>query len=130
MFEFLFFALVIYLFLNRRKRKKKLSIDAELQEIISTHNYSRETATEIRDFLLTILNSDAIGDEKFSDEHLALAQKIIDRGGASAMYWMTDIAAQMTLLAAAQINEIPTNIETELARPVTPQDIVTKVVRV
>ncbi len=130
MFEFLFFALVIYLFLSRRKRKKKLSIDAELQEIISTHNYSRETATEIRDFLLTILNTDAIGDEKFSDEHLALAQKIIDRGGASAMYWMTDIAVQMTLLAAAQINEIPTNIETELSRPVTPQDIVMKVVRV
>ncbi len=46
------------------------------------------------------------------------------------MYWMTDIAVQMTLLAAAQINEIPTNIETELARPVTPQDIVMKVVRV
>ncbi len=130
MFEFLFFALVIYLFLSRRKRKKKLSIDAELQEIISTHNYSRETATEIRDFLLTILNTDAIGDEKFSDEHLVLAQKIIDRGGANAMYWMTDIAVQMTLLAAAQINEIPTNIETELARPVTPQDIVMKVVRV
>jgi hypothetical protein len=42
---------------------------------------------------------------------------------------MTEIGAQLTMLAAAQINGIPTNVDAELKGSATPEDIVRIVVR-
>ena len=66
---------------------------------------------------------------KFSDSQLAEASRIHDRAGPSAFYWMTEIAAQMTLLATAQINQIPTNVNVELQDSATPEQVVDIVVK-
>ena len=42
---------------------------------------------------------------------------------------MSDIAAQLALLAAAQINGIPTNVNAELGESATAQDVVRVVVK-
>jgi len=45
------------------------------------------------------------------------------------MYWMTDIAAQLAFLAAAQKNGIPTNIDAKVGERATPEAIVKAVVK-
>lgn len=130
MFETLLFALLIFLFLNRTKRRKKpRGLDAELKELIENSNDSTGIGIEIKGFLLDLINDEKNDAEKFSDARLAQAQRIIDRAGPGAMYWMTDIAAQFAFLAAAQINGIPTNVSAELPDAATPEDIVRIVVR-
>ncbi len=130
MFETLLFALLIFLFLNRTKRRKKpRGLDAELKELIENSNDSTGIGLEIKGFLLDLINDEKNDAEKFSDARLAQAQRIIDRAGPGAMYWMTDIAAQLAFLAAAQINGIPTNVSAELPDSATPEDIVRIVVR-
>ena len=130
MFETLFFALLIFLFLNRTKRRKKpRGLDAELKELIENSNDATGIGLEIKGFLLDLINDEKNDAEKFSDARLAQAQRIIDRAGPGAMYWMTDIAAQFAFLAAAQINGIPTNVSAELPDAATPEDIVRIVVR-
>ncbi len=130
MFETLLFALLIFLFLNRTKRRKKpRGLDAELKELIENSNDSTGIGLEIKGFLLDLINDEKNDAEKFSDARLAQAQRIIDRAGPGAMYWMTDIAAQLAFLAAAQINGIPTNVSAELPDGATPEDIVRIVVR-
>lgn len=130
MFETLFFALLIFLFLNRSKRRKKpRGLDAELKELIENSNDATGIGLEIKGFLLDLINDEKNDAEKFSDARLAQAQRIIDRAGPGAMYWMTDIAAQLAFLAAAQINGIPTNVNAELPDAATPEDIVRIVVR-
>ena len=130
MFETLLFALLIFLFLNRTKRRKKpRGLDAELKELIENSNDSTGIGIEIKGFLLDLINDEKNDAEKFSDARLAQAQRIIDRAGPGAMYWMTDIAAQFAFLAAAQINGIPTNVSAELPDSATPEDIVRIVVR-
>ena len=130
MFETLFFALLIFLFLNRTKRRKKpRGLDAELKELIENSNDATGIGLEIKGFLLDLINDEKNDAEKFSDARLAQAQRIIDRAGPGAMYWMTDIAAQFAFLAAAQINGIPTNVNAELPDGATPEDIVRIVVR-
>jgi len=130
MFETLLFALLIFLFLNRTKRRKKpRGLDAELKELIENSNDSTGIGLEIKGFLLDLINDEKNDAEKFSDARLAQAQRIIDRAGPGAMYWMTDIAAQLAFLAAAQINGIPTNVNAELPDAATPEDIVRIVVR-
>ena len=130
MFETLLFALLIFLFLNRTKRRKKpRGLDAELKELIENSNDSTGIGIEIKGFLLDLINHEKNDAEKFSDARLAQAQRIIDRAGPGAMYWMTDIAAQFAFLAAAQINGIPTNVSAELPDAATPEDIVRIVVR-
>ena len=130
MFETLLFALLIFLFLNRTKRRKKpRGLDAELKELIENSNDSTGIGLEIKGFLLDLINDEKNDAEKFSDARLAQAQRIIDRAGPGAMYWMTDIAAQLAFLAAAQINGIPTNVSAELPDAATPEDIVRIVVR-
>ena len=130
MFETLLFALLIFLFLNRTKRRKKpRGLDAELKELIENSNDATGIGLEIKGFLLDLINDEKNDAEKFSDARLAQAQRIIDRAGPSAMYWMTDIAAQLAFLAAAQINGIPTNVNAELPDAATPEDIVRIVVR-
>ena len=54
---------------------------------------------------------------------------IIDRAGSGAFYWMSDIAAQLALLGAAQINGVATNVNIELGESATVEDIVRVVVR-
>ena len=130
MFETLLFALLIFLFLNRTKRRKKpRGLDAELKELIENSNDATGIGLEIKGFLFDLINDEKNDAEKFSDARLAQAQRIIDRAGPGAMYWMTDIAAQLAFLAAAQINGIPTNVSAELPVAATPEDIVRIVVR-
>ena len=130
MFETLLLALLIFLFLNRTKRRKKpRGLDAELKELIENSNDATGIGLEIKGFLLDLINDEKNDAEKFSDARLAQAQRIIDRAGPGAMYWMTDIAAQLAFLAAAQINGIPTNVNAELPDAATPEDIVRIVVR-
>jgi len=49
--------------------------------------------------------------------------------GINALYWMTEIAAQLSILAAAQINGIPTNVSVELGQGATAGDVVGVVVK-
>jgi hypothetical protein len=42
---------------------------------------------------------------------------------------MTEIAAQLSTLSAAQINGIPTNVNVELGESATPEDIVQTVIK-
>ena len=130
MLETLFFALLIFLFLNRTKRRRKpRGLDAELKELIENSNDATGIGFEIKGFLLDLINDEKNGAEKFSDSRLAQAQRIIDRAGPGAMYWMTEIATQFAFLAAAQINGIPTNVNVELTDGATPEDIVRIIVR-
>ena len=130
MFETLLFALLIFLFLNRTKRRKKpRGLDAELKELIENSNDATGIGLEIKGFLLDLINDEKNDAEKFSDARLAQAQRIIDRAGPGAMYWMTEIATQFAYLAAAQINGIPTNVNAELSDSATPEDIVRIIVR-
>lgn len=130
MVESLFLALLIFLFLNRTKRTKKpRGLDAELKELIENSNDTTGIGLEIKGFLLDLINDEKNDAEKFSDARLAQAQRIIDRAGPGAMYWMTEIATQFAFLAAAQINGIPTNVNAELKDSATPEDIVRIIVR-
>ena len=64
-----------------------------------------------------------------NDAQLTKAQEIIEKVGPAAFYWMSDIAAQVALLSAAQINGIPTNVNVELGQSATAADVVRVVVR-
>jgi hypothetical protein len=121
---------LIFLFLNRKKRAgKPRGLDAELKELIENSNDATGIGLEIKGFLLDLINDEKNDAEKFSDARLAQAQRILDRAGPGAMYWMTEIATQLATLAAAQINSIPTNVSVELREGATPEDIVRLVVR-
>jgi len=48
---------------------------------------------------------------------------------AAAFDWMSDIAAQLALLSAAQINGIPTNVNIVLGESATAADVVRVVVK-
>ncbi len=130
MFETFFFALLIFLFLNRNKgRKKPRGLDAELKELIESSNDATVIGRDIKSYLLSVISAEKNDEEKFSDQKLAEAQRILDRAGPSAFYWMTEIATQLAFLAAAQINGIPTNVNVELTDSATPEEIVRIIVR-
>ncbi|MCX6438370.1 MAG: hypothetical protein NTZ06_07005 [Actinobacteria bacterium] len=130
MFELLFFTILIYLFLNRTKRRKKLrGLDAELRELVENSNDATGIGLDIKNYLLRVIEDDNNDVEKFSDRQLAEAQRILDRAGPGALYWMTEIAAQLAFLGAAQINGIPTNVNHELGESATAADIVKVVIR-
>ena len=130
MFELFLMTVLIYLFLNRKKRSRKpRGLDAELKELIESSNDATGIGLEIKGFLLDLINDEKNDAEKFSDARLAQAQRILDRAGPGAMYWMTEIATQLAMLSAAQINSIPTNVSVELREGATPEDIVRLVVR-
>jgi len=122
---------VIYLFLNRKKRvRKKRGIDAEYRELVESTYYSDAMAAEIKGYLLSVVADDRDGAEKFSDARLAQAQSILDRAGPGALYWMTDIATQLAVLAAAKINGMGTNVEAELGSVgITPDAVIRVVVK-
>ncbi len=109
---------------------RQARIDAELQEIITEGNRTRESAGAIRDFLLKVLQEDIDGKEKFNDEILQEAARLIEEIGPGAFYWMTDIAVQMTVLAQCALRGIPTNVEAELGKDAGAKEIVKCVVRI
>ena len=131
MFELLALTAVIYLFLNRKKRVRKArGIDAEFRELVESTYYSDAMAAEIKGYLLSVVGDDRDGAEKFSDARLAQAQSILDRAGPGALYWMTDIATQLAVLAAAKINGMGTNVEAELGSVgITPDAVIRVVVK-
>ena len=129
MFETLFFASLIYLFLNRKKRRKR-GLDNELKDMLQSSSDSTGIALDIKNYLLRVLDDDKNDREKFNDDQLAEAQRIYDRAGPSAFFWMTEIAAQMTLLANAQMNGIPTNVNFELKEGATPEQVIDAVVKI
>ena len=134
MFEFLFIAALAYLYLERRTRKKRegrrmYGLDAELKSLIEYDGDKTGIAFEIKQYLLAIIEDDKNNLEKFSDARIEQAERILDRAGPSAMYWMTDIAAQIAFLAAAQKNGIPTNIDAKVGERATPEAIVKAVVK-
>ena len=131
MFELLLILIIIGLLIRRRdKRKKNKSIDAELREMIDDVRESEITATEIRQFLLDIINDNKQELEKFSDVRLRQASEMMERIGPGAFYWMTDIAATLAAGYAARINGIPTNVDEEISEPATPESIVRTVVQI
>jgi hypothetical protein len=129
MFEILFFTSLIYLFLNRKKRRRP-NLDTELKDLLQSSSDATGIALDIKNYLLRVLDDDKNDREKFNDDQLAEAQRIFDRAGPSSLFWMTEIAAQMTLLATAQLNGIPTNINYEVKEGATPEQIIDAVVKI
>jgi len=129
MFEILFFTSLIYLFLNRKKRRK-VTLDTELRDLLHSSSDTTGIALDIKNYLIRVLDDDKNDREKFNDDQLAEAQRIFDRAGPSSLFWMTEIAAQMTLLATAQINGIPTNVNYEVKEGATPEQIIDAVVKI
>jgi hypothetical protein len=134
MFEFLFVAALVYLYMERRARKKREGrrmhgIDAELKSLIENDGDKTGIAFEIKQYLLAIIEDDKNDLEKFSDARIEQAGRILDRAGPSAMYWMTDIAAQLAFLAAAQKNGIPTSVDAKVGEQATPEAIIKAVVK-
>ena len=134
MFEFLFVAALVYLYIERRARKKREGrrmhgLDAELKSLIEVDGDKTGIAFEIKQYLLAIIEDDKNDLEKFSDARIEQAERILDRAGPSAMYWMTDIAAQLAFLAAAQKNGIPTSVDAKVGEHATPEAIVKAVVK-
>ena len=128
------FLVGLFFFLLLRKTKsqkvrKVRGVDAELKAIIESDNDATGIAFEIKAFLLSVIEDDKNDREKFSDARIAQAGRILDRAGPSAMYWMTDIAAQLAFLGAAQVNGITTNVNLELGESATPEQIVNVVVK-
>lgn len=105
-------------------------IDQELQQILIDAQETTDKATQIRDFLLRVLQEDLDGREKFNDEILEEAAELIEELGSGAFYWMADIAVQMTTLAQCALRDIPTNVEAELGRDASAEEIIKCVVRV
>jgi len=130
MLEFFLIGALIGIFLTRHKRKKRLNLDAELRDLITTTERTKESAEEIRSFLLRVIADEGNGIESFNDSQLAEARRIIEKIGPGAFFWMTHIATQLAYLSAAQINGLPTNVNAELGDAATAEDVVRIVVQV
>ena len=134
MFEFLFIAALVYLYMQRKARKKRegkklRGLDAELRALVEQDGDKTGIAFEIKQYLLAIIEDDKNDVEKFSDARVEQAERILDRAGSSAMYWMTDIAAQLAFLAAAKINGVATSVDAKVGTNPTPEAIVSAVVK-
>ena len=131
MIEFALLTLVIFLFLNRKKKKRKpRTLDSQLQELITQSTDATSIAVDIKRYLLNTINDNNNDVPKFSEAQILEAQRIIDRAGPVALYWMSDIAAQLAVLSAAQLNGLPTNVEEKLGSSATPQAVVEAVVKI
>jgi hypothetical protein len=135
MFEFIALFIFFYLVINSfskakaRRARKPRSLDAELKQLIQESTDATAIGSDIKRFLLDVINDNSNDLEKFSDTRINQAQRILDRAGPASFYWMTEIAAQLSILSAAQINGIPTNVNAELGESATPEAIVNIVVR-
>jgi hypothetical protein len=137
MFEFLLLFLFFWWFFNRKERRKnkrrtlfKPSLDQELKELIQAEDNSTGIALSVKQYLLDVLDDDKNDREKYSDARLAQGQLILDKAGASALYFMADIATQLSLVVSAQINGISNNVEAELRGQATPEKIINKVIKI
>jgi hypothetical protein len=131
MLETLILTILIYLFLSRKKRPRKpRTLDGELKQLIQESSNSIAISSEIKCFLLDVIGDASNTSEDFSDVRLAQAERILDRAGPAAFYWMTEISAQLSILAAAQINKIPTNVNDALGESATPEGVVDVVVKI
>ena len=126
---FIFFYVVFNSFSKRKAKRKPRTLDAELKQLIQESNDATAIGSDIKRFLLDVINDDSHDLEKFSDARIKQAQLILDRAGPAAFYWMTEIAAQLSILAAAQLNGIPTNVSVELGEGATAGDVVGVVVK-
>ncbi len=134
MFEVLFIAALVYLYMERKARKKRegkrlRGLDAELRALVDADGDNTGIAFEIKQYLLAVIEDGNNDVEKFSDARIEQAQRILDRAGSSAMYWMTDIAAQLAFLAAAKVNGIATSVDAKVGTSTTPEAIVKAVVK-
>jgi hypothetical protein len=129
---FVFFYWVFSRFDKKRKKRKlfKPSLDQELAELIQAEDNSTGIALSVKQYLLDVLDDDKNDREKYSDARLAQGQLILDKAGASAFYFMADIATQLSIVASAQINGIPNNVEAELRGAATPENIINKVIKI
>jgi hypothetical protein len=137
MFEFLLLFLFFWwLFSRSEKRKEKKrrlfkpSFDQELANLIQSSDNSTGIAVSVKQYLLDVLDDDKNDKEKYSEARLAQGQEILDRAGASALYFMADIATQLSLVASAQINGIPNNVEEDVKGNATPENIINKVIKI
>ena len=130
MFETLILTILIYLFLSRKKKPRKpRTLDGELKQLIQESSNTTAISSEIKCFLLDVIGDAANQSQDFSDVRLAQAERILDRAGPAAFYWMTEISAQLSILAAAQINGLDTNVNVELGESATPEAVVDVVVK-
>ena len=131
MFETLILTILIYLFLSRKKKPRKpRTLDGELKKLIQESSNTTAISSEIKCFLLDVIGDASNQSQDFSDVRLAQAERILDRAGPAAFYWMTEISAQLSILAAAQINGLDTNVNVELSESATPEAVVDVVVKV
>jgi hypothetical protein len=129
---FIFFYWLINLFDKRKKRRswRKPTLDQELAQLIQSSDNATGIALEVKQYLLDVLDDDKNDREKYSDARLAQGQLILDKAGSSAFYFMADIATQLSIVASAQINGIPNNVEAELRGAATPENIINKVIKI
>ena len=131
MFETLILTILIYLFLSRKKKPRKpRTLDGELKQLIQESSKTTAISSEIKCFLLDVIGDASNQSQDFSDVRLAQAERILDRAGPAAFYWMTEISAQLSILAAAQINGLDNNVNIELGASATPEAVVDVVVKV
>jgi hypothetical protein len=137
MFEFiLLFVFFWWLGSLNEKRKAKMprffkpSLDQELKELIQAEDNSTGIALSVKQYLLDVLDDDKNDREKYSDSRLAQGQEILDKAGSSAFYFMADIATQLSIVASAQMNGIPNNVEADLRGSATPENIINKVIKI
>ena len=137
MLEFLLLFAFFWWFFNRNERRKnkkrslfKPSLDQELKELIQSEDNSTGIALSVKQYLLDVLDDDKNDREKYSQSRLDQGQLILDKAGASALYFMADIATQLSIVASAQINGIPNNVEAELRGAATPENIINKVIKI
>ena len=129
---FIFFYWLINLFDKRKKRRswRKPTLDQELAQLIQSSDNATGIALEVKQYLLDVLDDDKNDREKYSDARLTQGQVILDKAGPSALYFMADIATQLSLVVSAQLNGIPNNIEAELQAKATPENIINKVIKI
>ena len=137
MLEFILLFLFFFWFFNRNQKRKsrvskffKPSIDQELKELIQAEDNSTGIALSVKQYLLDVLDDDKNDREKYSDLRLAQGQQLLDKAGASALYFMADIATQLSIVASAQINGIPNNVEADLRGQASPENIINKVIKI
>ena len=129
---FIFFYWLINLFDKRNKRRswRKPTLDQELAQLIQSSDNATGIALEVKQYLLDVLDDDKNDREKYSDARLTQGQVILDKAGSSALYFMADIATQLSLVVSAQLNGIPNNIEAQLQGKATPENIINKVIKI
>ena len=90
----------------KRKRFSKPSLDQELAELIQSTDNSTGIALSVKQYLIDVLDDDKNDREKYSDARLAQGQAILDKAGASALYFMADMATSISFIGIEPITGI------------------------